>query len=501
MKLLIYIGQVIVLSGLLYGYYHLFLRNGSFNRFNRFCLLMVCVLSVLIPCISIPLTWPASGSESQGMVRLLETVYVDPSEQQPTGVPSISLPEQSTVSWSMILTVVYVSVALLFLGRLLIGLNKLRKTALFYHYKQVGNVKVFLTKEAGTPFSFFNIVFWDDEVDLQSEKGKQIFHHEMIHVQQKHSYDVILTELLTIIYWVNPFFHLIKKELRVIHEFLADEPAALDNSSGDYAELLLMRSLRTKQSLVNPFFHNQIKRRIAMITKTSITRSRYARQFMILPLAAVLFGMVAFRLKPVRVNSPGKKELTVVVDAGHGGFDPGAKSPDHRFEEATMTLEFATLMQSLAPEYGIKVILTRENEEAIGKTKQEDLMNRLRISKEAKPDMFFSFHVNSTGKADAYQANRSGFDIFIAGKREDMGGKVIASALLEKLSSVYKAEKVVKQRNDAGVYVLDQNNVPSVMLQCGYINNQKDLEFFNNKENREKVVRIVLAVLLDSAAT
>jgi N-acetylmuramoyl-L-alanine amidase len=459
-------------------------------------------MSVLIPFITIPLSWSTSTASVPGVVRLLETVYVDLPESD-TSVTAVTankpLTVQSNISWLVIAIGVYALTGLVFLARLIFGLNKLRNLASRYPSEQMDGLKIFHTKEAGTPFSFFRFIFWNDEVEIRSVKGRQILRHELIHVKQKHSYDVLFTELLTIFLWVNPFFHFISKELRVIHEFLADEPAAVEDNSGDYAELLLMHSFRTQQSFVNPFFHNQIKRRIAMITKPKITRSRYARQLLILPLAAVLFGMFAFRLKPVTTPASGKQGITVVVDAGHGGFDPGAKSPDKKFEEAAMTLEFATLMQSLAPEYGIKVVLTRENESAIGSTKQEDLMNRLKISKEARPDLFFSFHINTSGKADTYQTKRSGFDVFVAGKREDAGGRAIASAMLEKLSSVYKADKVIKQRNDAGIYVLDKNDVPSVMLQCGYINNQQDLEFFNAKENREKVVRTILTVLRDNA--
>ncbi|MET0462058.1 MAG: M56/M15 family metallopeptidase [Chitinophagaceae bacterium] len=498
MKFLIYAGQVILLSGLLYGYYHLFLRNRSFHRYNRFFLLMACLMSLLIPCITIPLSWPSSAEASPGVVRLLETVYVTMPEDETAVAASISAASERTISWPVIAAIIYGAIALFFLFRLVIGLTKLRTLATRYSHEQLDGIKLFHTKEGGTPFSFFRLIFWNDEIDLRSENGKKILRHELIHIKQKHSYDVLFTELLIIFCWINPFFHLIKKELRIIHEFLADEPVAIEDNCGDYAELLLMHSLRTQKTLVNPFFHNQLKRRIVMITKPRINKSMYARQLMILPLSVVLFAMFAFRLKPVTITSSGKEGITVVVDAGHGGFDPGAKSPDKKFEEAAMTLEFATLMQSLAPEYGIRVVLTRENESAIGSTKQEDLMNRLKISKNARPDLFFSFHINTTGR-DTYQASRSGFDVMIAGKREDARGRAIASVLLEQLSNVYKADKVVKRRSDAGIYVLDQNDVPAVMLQCGYINNQKDLEFFNAKENREKVVRTILSVLRDNA--
>ena len=79
-----------------------------------------------------------------------------------------------------------------------------------------------------------------------------------------------------------------KKELKAIHEFLADRFAVTENTKWEYAELLLMHALQTRNSLVNPFFHNQIKRRIAMITNSSKPGSQYLRKLMVLPFAALL---------------------------------------------------------------------------------------------------------------------------------------------------------------------------------------------------------------------
>ncbi|MBO9658491.1 MAG: N-acetylmuramoyl-L-alanine amidase, partial [Chitinophagaceae bacterium] len=411
MKMLIYIGQVTLVSALLYGYYHLFLRNRSFHCYNRCYLLMACVLSLLLPCITIPVSWSTSGETAPAMVRLLETVYVDAPEKGEGVVSNVNTVSANAIDWPFVASVFYWMIAGFFLLRLIYSLIKLRRLASQHPSETIGKVRLIRTNAPGTPFSIFNLIFWNNELELQSAKGRQIFRHELTHIKQKHSYDVFFTELITILCWINPFFHLMRKEIGTIHEFLADEPATTEDDRADYAELLLMHSLRTTQPLVNPFFHNQIKRRIAMITEPKITRSRYARQLMILPIAAVLFGLVAFRLKPVS-NASGRNSITVVVDAGHGGFDPGAKSPDQKTDEASMTLDFATTMHKLAPEYGINVVLTRENENAVGATKQEDLKNRVAKTREAKPALFLSFHINTSHVKDkaGFQENLSGIE-------------------------------------------------------------------------------------------
>jgi N-acetylmuramoyl-L-alanine amidase len=73
--------------------------------------------------------------------------------------------------------------------------------------------------------------------------------------------------------------------------------------------------------------------------------------------------------------------------------------------------------------------------------------------------------------------------------------------MLDKLSALYKTEMKIKQRNDDGIYVLDQNSCPAILLECGYINNQKDLDFFTDKNNQEKIARNILMVLKDNVAT
>ena len=115
-------------------------------------------------------------------------------------------------------------------------------------------------------------------------------------------------ELLTVIFWINPFFHLIKKEVKAIHEFLADRFAITENTKWQYAELLLMQALNTNQQLVNPFFHNQIKRRIAMITTSNKPSYQYLRKLMVFPIAAIVIALFAFSYKE---KQPDKTDMVL----------------------------------------------------------------------------------------------------------------------------------------------------------------------------------------------
>lgn len=163
--------------------------------------------------------------------------------------------------------------------------------------EQLDRISFVNTSEPGTPFSFFRWLFWNRKIELNSEKGKQVFRHEMFHIEQKHSLDIMYLEMLSVFCWINPFFHLAKKEVKAIHEFLADEYAISENNKWEYAELLLMQALNTPLSLVNPFFHNQIKRRIAMITTSKKSGYQYLRKLMVFPVAIIVLALFAFNYK------------------------------------------------------------------------------------------------------------------------------------------------------------------------------------------------------------
>ena len=125
-----------------------------------------------------------------------------------------------------------------------------------------------------------------------------MFRHELFHIRQRHTWDVVFMEIVTSFLWINPFFHLVKKELRTIHEFLADEFATKENDKWTYAELLVRQLHRSSQhSLANHFFHNQIKRRIAMITSSTTPKYQFFRKLMILPIATLILIAFAFKVQ------------------------------------------------------------------------------------------------------------------------------------------------------------------------------------------------------------
>ena len=151
-----------------------------------------------------------------------------------------------------------------------------------------------------------------------------------------------------------------------------------------------MQALGTKQPFVNPFFHNQIKRRIAMITNPQKTSHRYLRKLLVLPVAAMVVALFAFSYKKMQVTDKvwkGGKPITVVIDAAHGGTDAGVMSPDKKYSEAAIALAIAQQIQKLGQEYNINVLMTRSGVQFPGnaENKEEGLRRRVEIAKRGMP--------------------------------------------------------------------------------------------------------------------
>lgn len=489
--------QVICASAILYGYYHLMLRNKRFHLYNRFYLLAAVIISLLVPFLNVPVYLEESEIHSSVVLQTLHTISF-PQHENATIDTVRELPSHTMVfNWSALVYFLYIAAIATFLFRIAFSLWRLRQIIKNNPTEDLNGVRFVNTIEPGTPYSFFRWLFWNRQIELRSEPGEQIFRHELFHIQQHHSLDVLFMEFVSAICWVNPFFHLIKKEQKAIHEFLADDFAVNKTDKWEYAELLLMHALNTQQPLVNPFFHNQIKRRIAMITNPQKTSRRYLRKILVLPVAAIVVTLFAFKFKDkhpdaaVRAN----KLLTIVVDPGHGGFDHGAVSADKRYTESQLNLELSKKIQSLAAEYNVKVIMTRQDDQLPGDANsiQQGLKNRVDIANSANPTAFVSIHM---GSSIGQTGNPSGFEAYVSGKGSANNKQNLASSILGEIETIYKTRTNARSVPDAGVYVLDKTACPAVLLECGYMTDGNDLSFVSDPSNQEKIARAVLSGLV-----
>jgi N-acetylmuramoyl-L-alanine amidase len=481
-------------------YYHFLLRNKKFHQYNRYFLLLATAISFCIPFFNIPVYFDA---EKTTPILVQTLTSLSPGEFGESEIPGHTLVHANWLTSKNILSSVYLLIIIFLFIRFIVALFRIARLVQIYPVEKIDNIYFITTAEPATPFSFFRWLFWNNKIDLHSADGQQILRHELFHIREKHSRDIIFLEIITMLFWINPFFHLIKKEIKAIHEFLADKFAVDENKEWHYAELLLMQVLGSPHTrLTNPFFHNQIKRRIAMLTTSQKPGYQYVRKIMVLPLAAIIASLFAFTYKnKTNPAAWSPHPITIIVDAGHGGNDPGAMSIGQDISEAEMTLTMAKQIQALAKEYNINVVMTREDENFPGGVtdKNEALKKRIAMSVAIKPAAFISLHVGVTPDKE-YQTKNSGIEAYVSAKRPDAKGKILASVILQGLATTYKTDLTVKQRNQEGIWILDQNICPTVLLQCGFINNVNDLTFFRNKDNQEKIARNILDAIVKSSS-
>ena len=486
-SLLYYLIQVIACSGILYGHYHFFLRNKKFHIYNRFYLLIAAIMSILIPFLNIPVYFTASETNASFVLKTVTSISLTDFAE-----PSSSSPVQIKNNWFRTGSPIYccyILISIVMIARILFSLESIRQIKNKYTFQKLNTIYFVNTDEPGTPFSFFRWLFWNQKIELRSDKGEQVFRHELFHIEQKHSLDILYMELLTIIFWINPFLHLIRKEIKVIHEFLADQFATNQSKNWEYAELLLMRSLNTEHHLTNPFFYNQIKRRIAMITSSQKTNYQYLRKIMVLPVAAIVVALFAFSYKSKKENVSSftiDKPVTVVIDAGHGidatGKHTGVTAWDDTHED-DIVLSIAKKIKDLNTNDRLKIVLTRENENTV------DLKKRVEFSNSQNADLLISLHTNAASKQEK---DAKGMDILYSGKNPKYfaENKILATILYNYFYQIHPVNDIKLSKDK--VYIIDNSPCPSVLVECGYLTDPNDLALVEDETGQAQIAKSIL---------
>lgn len=266
----IYLGKMILASGLMFGYYQLLLKDKTFHHYNRFYLLGTLVVSLLLPLLKV----------SYFTLPVTNEVYLLLSKLQPVSNEA----NDGGIAVPGILAGIIALISVLLTARFIYGISKILKLKHRFPREKFEGLNFYQTDLANAPFSYFRNLFWRDNIPLHSDLGKQIMKHEMAHIEQKHSYDKIVIEMIRAVFWFNPFFHLIKKEVHLIHEYLADHKAIKKSDTKAFAQMLLASHFSGNTlPATSPLLNTHLKKRLQMI-QTSKTKFSYARKTLALPL-------------------------------------------------------------------------------------------------------------------------------------------------------------------------------------------------------------------------
>lgn len=294
--LLIYLLKSSLISGIFYGYYMLVLRNTRFHTYNRFYLLASMFMSLVIPSLQFSF-FSVEDKEFAGAGQAIYLIAASASAT-PEGFSWLNLPWLEYGIWTFYL----ISIGLLsyfFYQVVKIYQMKRRNPSI-----AMDGFQFIETDEEDAPFSFLQFLFWKKSISISEPNGQAIFKHELTHIQQKHTIDRVICQIITSICWINPFYWLIHKELQNIHEFIADQEAVGSNNVNAFAQMILQSHYGNH--FLNPghsFYYSSIKRRIIMLTTSKNTPYAYLRKVLALPLA-----VLAIVIFSIQVTAQEKKE-------------------------------------------------------------------------------------------------------------------------------------------------------------------------------------------------
>lgn len=294
--------------------YFLLLRRETFFNVNRWFLLVSVIFSAVLPLIHIPVysVQPAMLPEVTvtPYVNLLSAVTV-----YATGLTSET--EQFVLS-NAIFGWVYLGGLLLFLIRFSWQLAQIVRLISRNKVVAEGDIKLVLLEKDLSPFSFLNYVFVGQ--GFQNKQGwENMLEHERQHILQRHTYDVLILEIIAVFQWFNPFFWLFRRALRENHEFLADQAVlARGAKPAWYKQTLINQYVGDQIVLTNNFNYSLIKIRIKMMSKIKSGKIALSKiSFGVLTAVAltVSFAFQQDKLVAVEDASASPQDKLVTVEA------------------------------------------------------------------------------------------------------------------------------------------------------------------------------------------
>ena len=264
---------------ILFGIYWFLLRKEKLFNFNRFFLIFSILFSLMVPFISIPINTQNKEIRESIITALNNNTFTFSPAQNPesniinqshTEIDTVNKGLSSEVIFFGIIKILYVSGVIVLLFRFI------RNLYLIFHLMRLSEKtnysgrRLILIEKQINPYCFFNTIFVYKPAYLNNTIDIELLTHELEHIRQSHSYDILFIELIQIFYWFNPILILYNRAVRVNHEYLADKRVIQEMPDiKNYADKLLC-FIGGKQNLpfTSGFNHSLTRKRLTMMTKS-----------------------------------------------------------------------------------------------------------------------------------------------------------------------------------------------------------------------------------------
>ncbi len=292
--------------------YFLFLRRETFFNVNRWFLLVSICFSAVLPFLHIPFYAP----QATLLPEVTVTPYINLLSAVTIYSTSLTLGAERFVLTYSLFGYIYLLGVVFFAGSFFLRIYQILRIIAHNRIISEGKIKLVILDEEASPFSFLNYIFVGQ--NLQNTQGwEKMLEHEKQHIQQGHTFDVLILEIIAVFQWFNPFFWMFRRALRENHEFLADKAVISKGTAPSwYKQILLNQYVGGQIVLANNFNYSLIKTRIKMMSKIKSRKIANVKVLVGFVLAASLIVVFACEHKESVTTeiTPAKNSVTIVAD-------------------------------------------------------------------------------------------------------------------------------------------------------------------------------------------
>lgn len=386
---LVYILKAAFCLALSYSFYRLLLSEETFHRFNRVALLALLLVSFVLPLIVLG----GEAIESQQPMGTTANIIVHGA----VAATDVASEQPYVFGWGHALLLIYLIgllgcacyhlVSYIRLGMLF---RKAHREPLlrYMHAESDRGVKLHVHDEEISPFSWMNRIV----VSRRSleENACEVLRHELAHIAHRHSWDLLLVDVCTLQQWFNPAVWLLKRELRTLHEYEADEAVIKGGiDTKEYQRLLIKEAVGTRlYSMANNLNHSSLKKRITMMLKRKSNPWARLKYLYVLPLAAAsvaVFARPEVSNKLDEISSAKVSELTSIAKADE------VKSTENPLRQRVKVSGKVVDAKTGKPIYGVTILVANPNDNRYFSHAMTQKNGRFEIESYEGLQMRFSF--------------------------------------------------------------------------------------------------------------
>ena len=292
-----------IILALFWGIYRLFLHRETFYRFNRFFLLSGLIASLLLPLYTIHYTVEVKAPDIPIHLISESGSIASFAESAETVTDDFSIMKYFITS----LPFIYASVLCLILIVRFVGFSRLLRIIHHSKHKKYSNYILIESPEFNGAFSFFSFIFLPE--NLSEFEKSIIVRHEEAHIAQNHWIDLLITNILSLMWWFNPIIHLYEKVIKNNHEYLADKEVLSQCGQAVYQYILVNQWLKTPFfPMTNSFSYSNRLKRISMMKKSISNPAK--RFFSLAVIPAIIVFFCAFAEKDYIISSSDSQIVT-----------------------------------------------------------------------------------------------------------------------------------------------------------------------------------------------